>query len=186
MRIRQPAMHGNKTDLRSVANDDENKRELHQVRVESHVRRGIHQRDPVERCGRTHARLDGGEIQHNGAEQREGDSNRADNQILPASLDCAFGVVEAHEQGRGQRRSLHHDPQETEVCGEADADHREEKQENQGVKPARRRKASFSHVAQVARGVNQHEAGNERDAQQKERAQAIGAQISPCCSSPCA
>ena len=177
VRVRQPAVHGNEADLGSIADDDKNKRELHQVRVEPNARRGIHQRNPIQRRGRIHARLDRGKIQHDGPEQREGDSHGADDQILPAGLHRAFGVVEADEQRGGQRRSFHHDPQQAEIRGEADADHREEKQENQGVEPARRRKAAFSHVAQVARGIDQHEPGNDRDAHQEESAQAVGAQI---------
>ncbi len=130
-------MHGHEADLRSIANDDKYERKLHQVRVEAHSRDRIHQRNPVQRSSRIHACLDRGQIQHNGTEQRECDSYGANDQILPTGFDRPFRIVKTDEERGCQRRSFHHDPQKAEVCRQTDADHREEKQEDERIKPPR-------------------------------------------------
>ena len=59
----------------------------------------------------------GGEVEQDGAEQRLGDADAAEDEILPGRLEAGRRAVERDQQHGGQRRRLHRHPEDAEVVG---------------------------------------------------------------------
>ena len=149
VRVRQPTVHGHKTDLGAVAHGHKNESQFQQVARGSHAGSRGHQRRPVERHLGRNAAADRRQIKRDGSEQREGNSHGADDQVFPAGFDRALGVVKAHQQRRGERGRLDGDPQHSQIRRQVGRHHGEQEQEHQRVKPARRGEAALGNVAQI-------------------------------------
>ena len=64
-------------------------------------------------------RARGGDGEEEVAQQRQGDADRADQQVLPGRLERAVVAVEVDQRRAGQRRRLDRDPQQARGAGSA-------------------------------------------------------------------
>ena len=121
MGVRQPEVHGRKTSLGAVADHHEDKADPDDTRVE----RGsdLHDSRPAHRARASHD-VGGSGIDEHRAEESEGDADGRHDDVLPRRLQAVLVPVVANEDGRGYRRPLHRDPEESEVVGEDRHDHR--------------------------------------------------------------
>ena len=161
MGVRQPGVQRRQADLGAIAQQQEDEGDVQQRRVE--VARVGDQRGPDHRV---HALADDrtrGEVDQDGAEQRQRDADAAEDEIFPGGFQRLMRAVDADHQHGGQRRQLHRDPHQADVVGEQRQVHAEQHQLEHGVVEAqmpRRQAADFQLVADVAGAEH---AGGEAD-----------------------
>ena len=101
--------------------------------------------------------LDTGEIDQHGAQERNGDSDRAEKQILVGRLERGARPLEVDEEDRGERGALDRDPHEPDVVGGDRHEHREHEEVEERIEAAPRR------LGQVARGLGGGEGRDDAD-----------------------
>ena len=106
VRIRQPVVQRGKPDLRPIADKQEYKRESQHRRFE--LAFYAVQMRPQERC---HAfgteNFLGGEVQEDRAKKGLGDTDPAEDEVLPARLQARGRAIQRHEQHGGEGCRLH-------------------------------------------------------------------------------
>ena len=123
VRIRQPVVQRREPDLRPVA--DERKTNARPSTVGSSCPftafRCVHS-SAVTPFGAEH--LLGGEVQEDRAEERLGDADAAQDEVLPAGLQARRRPVQRHQQHGREGCRLHRDPQKPHVVGRERDQHR--------------------------------------------------------------
>src|SRR6185437_9336134 len=110
MRIREPVVKRGEADLGSVADEEKHECEREHRRLEL----GFHrvEMSPEQRRHSLRAQyLLGSEVEENRSEERLGDADAAENEVLPARLQAPSGAVERDEEYRRERRTLHRHPE---------------------------------------------------------------------------
>ena len=74
-----------------------------------------------------------GIIGQNGAEQRHGETNAADDGVFPCGLKRRFAAVKRDEEHRRQCGSFDGDPEHSQIVGQSDQNHGKNKQRHEGV-----------------------------------------------------
>ena len=130
-----PRVHRSEAHLRSVADEEEDEPRA-QPRPGEPV--GVIQEGPEEE-----ALVSGGAVERRvrheeRAEEREGDPDRADHEVLPRRFQRAGVVVEVDEDRRRERRAFDRDPHDREVLRHGHGRrHRQEGQEADAEDPVR-------------------------------------------------
>ena len=124
MRVRQPGMERRQADLGAIADQQEHEGERKQFRIE--FRRVLPHQVPRHRRQALAQHLLRGEIDQDGAEERERDADRAEDEVLPRRLDRLRRAVDADHHHRGQRRHLDADPEQADIVGDQRHVHRAE------------------------------------------------------------
>ena len=122
VRVRLPGVHGSEAGLGAVADEQEDHRQLHGEGVQS-ARVG-EEPCPVERRHLLAEDALARREQEHRAEQGEGEAHAAEDEELPGRLERRVPVVEGHQEHGGERRRLHGDPEDAEVVGGRDEQHR--------------------------------------------------------------
>ena len=135
VRIRQPGMDRRQTGLGAIADQDEDEGEFHQRRIEMRVAGSQMRPEQRIRLDRA-ARLDRRRGQQR-AHEREGDPDRADDQVFPHRLKREPARVQRDQEGAEQRRRLHADPHDPEIVRRQDQHHRRERAQPQRAEAAR-------------------------------------------------
>src|SRR5581483_1407094 len=160
-----------------ISHHQEHEPELDQAAGSSHLRRSREQARPIKSRVGFNSRSHRCRVDRERAEEREGKANGADDQVLPSRLHRALGLIETHEQRRGERRTFHEDPQEPEISGFVGRNHGEKEQEEQRIEPSQRREPLRRQMLEVPRRVYQHESKDDPQAQQEHGGDTISAQI---------
>ena len=126
MGVGQPRVQRSEPHLGAVSDQEEQERHLDPGGVKA-------ARRPDEigqsQCGWSVAAVRGGDGQEEVAQQREGDADRTNEQILPGCLERAMMAVEVDQRRARQRGGLDADPQQAEVLAHRHERHRRQKQQ---------------------------------------------------------
>ena len=164
VRIGQPRMNRCEPGFRAIADQNEDEREFHQRRVKPNV--GGSQIGPEQRVHRRRASgLADGLNRRGGkdrSDEREGDPDRADDQVFPHRFERQAARMQRYQEGAQQRRRLHADPHDAEIVGNEDQHHRRERAEPERAKAARDRESE----AVLAGFVGEIHAGKDRAEQE--------------------
>ena len=161
VRVRQPGVHRRQADLGAVAQQQEDEGDVEQRRIE--VAGAGEQRGPDHRVHALAEHRAGGEIDQDGAEQRQRDADAAEDEVFPRGLDRLVRAVDADHQHGGQRGEFHRDPHQADVVGDQRQVHAEQHELVHGVvesQVARGEAAGFQFVADIA---GAERAGGEAD-----------------------
>ncbi len=160
--IGEPVVQRYQTGFRAVADHQEDKGEAHDGRVE--LAADPAQVGPEQRVPPRPQHPFGGEVEQHRAEERLGDPDAAEDEILPGRLDCRRGPVERHQEDGRQRRQLHRDPEHPEIVGHQRDQHREDEElEHRVIKthPPRADPAMFPLDPHVAAAEDGGRGGNQ-------------------------
>ncbi len=106
-----PGVHRRQAHLRAVADQQQ-----HKGRVKPGQRQLMRMLDQlVEHQRRFRADLDHGISQHERAQKRQRDPDRADHEVLPSSFQRSRVVIEVDAGGGRERGGLHGDPHQSQV-----------------------------------------------------------------------
>ena len=161
VRVGQPGVHRREADLGAIAEQQEDEGDVQQGRVE--VVRAGDQNGPdhgVEALADHRAR---GEINQDGAEQRERDADAAEDEVFPGGLDRLVRAIDADHHHCGERREFDRDPHQADIVGEQRQVHAEQHELEHRVVEAQvvgRQAAGFQLVADIA---GAERAGGEAD-----------------------
>ena len=161
MRVRQPGVHRRQADLGAIAEQQENEGDVEQGGIE--VVRAGDQHGPDHGVQALADHGPRGEIDQDGAEQRERDADTAEDEVFPGGLDRFVGAVDADHHDGGQRREFHCDPHQADVVGDQRQVHAEQHELEHDVvesQVARREAAGLQFVADIA---GAERAGGEAD-----------------------
>ncbi len=168
IRVRLPGVHRGEARLGAVADEGEHHGQLHGEGVQLP---GVGEEPRPVEGGHLLAEdaLARGEQQH-GTEQGEGESHAAEDEELPGGLQRRVPVLEGHEEDGGEGRRFHRDPEDPEVVGRGDEEHRRDVGRHEGheLRPLPRRHEARPLVAlEVSHGVEArqeaHESGQDED-----------------------
>ncbi len=161
-----PGVEGGEPHLRAVADEEQDER-----RAEPRPREGPR---PGEEVVEEERGLAAAEVRRVGeeerAEEREGDADRPDHQVLPGRLERPGGPVEVEERRRREGRRLHRHPEEAEVLGEGEeGGHREEDEEAGAEDPV----VAVGAQREVAGGVEGDEEEEDADRPEDDRRERV-------------
>jgi hypothetical protein len=151
MSVRQPGMQRCKPDLGSVAEQQEHEGDVEQRGIE--LRGARDQHGPDHRLQPLADHRPRRHVDQDGAEQRERDTDAAENEIFPGSFQRLVGTIDADHQHRRQCRHLDRDPHQPDIVGHKGEIHREHQYLVHRVIEAdesRRQPAGLDLVANVA------------------------------------
>src|SRR4030095_13394572 len=161
-------MHRREPGLRAIADDEEDERQLHHARGQPG--REALKRRPAERVSLVPELLDTGEVDQHGAQERDGDSDRAEKQVLVGRLERGARPLEVDEEDRGEGGALDRDPHEPDVVGGDRQEHREHEEVEEWIE------APPCRLGQVARGLGGGESRNDADQGDHPSRERIGAE----------
>ena len=121
VRVGQPVVQGHEAGLGAVADDHEDESQRQHGRFE---RAAVFVKmRPEHRARRVAEDLLGREVDEDGAEQRLGDADAAEDEILPGGFETFRRAVEGDEEHRGQRGRFHRHPQDADVVRRQGGEH---------------------------------------------------------------
>ncbi len=115
MRIRQPAVQRHQTDLGAVSHQQKYECQFEHGRFQ--IALDLIQVRPQQRRAALAQHALGGEIQQDGAEQRQRDAHAAQDEIFPRRFQTGRRAIQADQQHGGQRRRFHRHPDDAHVVG---------------------------------------------------------------------
>ena len=126
-----PGVHRGQAGLRPVADQREDDAELERERME--LVGQAHEPGPVQAGHPLPEEAPaGGEEQHR-SQEREGEAEAAEHEELPRRLQRGVPVVEGDHEDGHEGGQLHGDPEDAEVVGDGDEQHREDVERHQRV-----------------------------------------------------
>ena len=102
------------------------------------------------------------------AQEGDGDSDRADHQVLPGRLERPRVVIEVDENGGRKRRAFDGDPHDRQVLGERDRRRHREKRQEAGAEHAIRPLGANPQVADPVDGAQREEGRHDQQNQVSE------------------
>ena len=154
-------MHRDEADFRAVSEQQKDEGQVQQRRIEAcRVRRELvpsHRRHPLAQAFLRR------EVDEDRTKEREGDPDRAQDEVFPCGFERRIGAVDAdHHHGR-ERRELDRHPHESDVVGDQREIHREHQELVHGVIKAQIARLQSARL-QLMRDVARTEyAGTEAD-----------------------
>src|SRR6266498_5082340 len=130
--IRFPRVHGSDARLGPVPEKDKDERQSHGRLIKL---RGVsYQRRPVQARQRIYAQhLMRGIVGENRPEQRQGKPHASDDRVFPGRFQRGIAPVEHNEEHRCQGCSLNRHPEHSQIVGQCDQNHGENKQWSESV-----------------------------------------------------
>ena len=119
--VGQPAVHRGQADLGAVAEDEQREPEPQHRRVE--VPGVGHERRPVEGAGRVPPGVQGRQVDEHGAQEGQGDPDRADHDVLPRGFERALGPAMPDQEGGDDGGRLDRHPEHADVGGQDGEEH---------------------------------------------------------------
>ena len=168
---------GHETDLGAVSEHDEGEGQTHDPGVEL-VRLG-HERRPVEGVRSVPDGVQRGQVDEHRAQERHGDPDRADDDVLPRRLERRPGPAMSDQERGDHRRRLHGHPQHAEVGGQHGQEHGgQERLDEDAVERsvAPRAAARGDLGVEVAHALPRGQHGDDPDDDHHEGAERIGPQ----------
>ena len=122
VRVGQPVVQRHETDLGPVSDQQEHEGDRQHRRLELAL--DVVELGPQQRAAAGAQQLLGREVEQDRAEQRLGDADAAENEVLPRRLEARRRAVERHQQHGRERRRLHRDPEDPHVVRQQRHQHR--------------------------------------------------------------
>ena len=175
--VGQPAVHRHETDLGAVSEHDEGEAQTHHPGVEPVRLR--HERRPVEGVRSVPDGMQRGQVDEHRAQERHGDPDRADDDVLPRRLERRPGPAMSDQEGGDHRGGLDGHPQHAEVGGQHGQEHRgQERLDEDAVERgvATRAAAGGDLGVEIAHALPRGQHGDDPDDDDHEGAERIGPQ----------
>ena len=123
MSIGQPVVQRRQADLGPISDQKKDEREAQHPWLELPFH-GVEVRPEQRGHAFAAKRLLCGKVQQDRAEQRLGDADAAEDEILPRRFEAGARAVERNQQHRRQRGGFHRDPEQAHVVGQQRQQHR--------------------------------------------------------------
>ncbi len=124
MCVGQPRVHRRESDLGAIAEQQEDEGDVQQGRVE--VVRSGDQNGPDHRVDALADHGTRGEIDQDGAEQRERYADAAEDEVFPGGLDRFVRAIDADHHHCGECGQFDRDPHQADIVGEQRQVHAEQ------------------------------------------------------------
>ncbi len=176
MGVGQPRVHRRETGLGPVSDQQEHERQAHDVGMQ--VRGGGHQHRPVERAFRQASLVHEVEVGQHGADKRQRDADRPDQDVLPRGLDRRLADAQRNQHRRHDGRGLDGHPHQADVVHRHRQEHREAQQVGEHHEMAHLAIVERD-PASVVRAQPRGQRGNQARAHGQQRRQRVGPRNPP-------
>ncbi len=131
MGVRQPRVQWRQSNLGTVTEQQEDEGDVEQGRIK--LTGADDQLGPHHAVEPFADDRPGGDVDQNGAEQRQRDADAAENEVLPGRFERLVGAVDADHEHGGQRRHLDGNPHQPDIVGDQREVHRKHQHLVHGV-----------------------------------------------------
>src|SRR5713226_7724570 len=171
VRVRLPGVHRRKSHLGAIADEEQ-----HEGRVEPRPRERMSIADQIfEQQRGSQARVQGGVCEEQRSQQRQGDPDRAHEEVLPHCFEGSGIVVEVQQRRGAERGGLKRHPHQAQMVREQDQAGRPYEHQKAGDENA---VTPFGTLPKVARSIEEAEKKQDAGKAETQRSQWVQHQVS--------